>query len=354
MMAECPRYLSRQLRCALALGLASVGLAAGRAVASDAAALVVLEWAAPEGCPDGAYVEREVHRLLGDASAGSPYMQARAQVRQEKSGRWHIELRTMGRQGPGVRTVTAESCPALADAAALILALAIDPQRVAANRSTTTAAPSATAQPVPDAASASTGVPSPSASPQTPTHPEQDVPRSTSPPPVRFAVAASAVLDTGTLPAVAAGLAARLAATPATLSSLRLELGAGIFADDATTSPRTRSGTFSLRTFDAGGCMVTPVGRLELGACANVELAWLSAAGLYESAVSRGEAEWAVLRVRATAAYAFFPAWAIRADLGGGFDVTQPEFVSAGAEQGLIHRPARYTARGALGLELRF
>jgi hypothetical protein len=149
-------------------------------------------------------------------------------------------------------------------------------------------------------------------------------------------------------------MGARLAVIPGGLPSLRLEIGAGLFFDEATTSSPARSGTFSLRTFDAGGCMVTSAARLEIGACASVEVAWLSASGLYETVTSRGEAEWVVLRARATVAYLWSSAWGVRADAGGGLDVSRPDFISAGAKQGLIHRPSRCTAQGALGLELRF
>jgi hypothetical protein len=91
-----------------------------------------------------------------------------------------------------------------------------------------------------------------------------------------------------------------------------------------------------------------------VGGCANAEVDWLSAAGLGESVTARGDAEWWVLRLRATAAYAWSPSWAVRADVGGGFNLARPDFVSAGADEGLVHRPARVTARGALEIELRF
>jgi hypothetical protein len=351
-MAERPWHARWRLRFALASVAAGLVSAAARAGASDSAGLVALEWVAPDGCPDRAYVEREVDRLLGDVIAeGGPYLRARAEIRQEQSGLWHIELRTTGRQGPGYRTVAAESCVALADATALILALAIDPDRVAANRSTKTSPPRASSQPATaDAPTASSS----NAAPAVPPAPERSASRSPSPRAARFSVAALAVSDTGTLPTAAAGVAARVAVIPTALPFLRIELGAGLFLDEETTNPPARSATFSLRTFDAGGCVVTQAARLEVGACAHVELEWISAAGLYESVPSRGDADWVVLGARATLAYPLSPAWAVRGDLGAGLGLSRPEFQSAGAEQGLIHRPARYTGRGELGLELRF
>jgi hypothetical protein len=305
-----------------------------RARASDPGGLVALDWVAPDGCPDAAHVELEVERLLADVSvAGGPYLEADAQVRQDQTGVWNVELRTRGRQGPGLRRVSAESCRALADATALILALAIDPDRVARDRA-------AEQPPAPPRALA----------PAQPTPPHEP----TSRPALRFAASGAALVDVGTLPTPAPGVAATLAASPRALPFLRTEVGARLFRNEAAASPATRSGTFSLRTFDAGGCVITPAVRLEIGACATGELAWVSARGLSESAIYSGNAAWLVLRARATLAYSWSSAWAIRADAGGGLNVSRPEFLSAGAQPGVIHRVARYDGRSALGIELRF
>jgi hypothetical protein len=337
-MPERPWHARWRLPAILAAAAAGVGLCPALARASDAAALVALEWSAPEGCPDTAEVEREVDRLLADASAaGRPFLRARAEVRHEKSGLWRVELQTTGPQGPGFRTVTAESCQALADATVLILALAIDPERVEANRSAPPRPSVLAPKPIP--------VTAPREAPR---------PRSIPPRAFRFSALASTMIDTGTLPTATPGFAARLTAIPRAFPSLRLELGAGVFLDDATTTPRARSGTFSLRTFDAGGCLVTPAGRLEIGACASVAVEWLSAAGLYESSTAHGGAAWWAFRGGATLAYPWSSTWAVRADVGAGLNLSRPEFVSAGVNQGLIHQPARYTGRGAVGVELRF
>jgi hypothetical protein len=336
-------WSGRPLRCGLAAAAAAAGLALAPASAraSEAAVPVALQWVAPDECPGAEYVEREVERLLGDDSAGDgPYLQARAEVQQEEPRLWHVELRTTGPQGAGLRLVTAESCRALADATALILALAVEPERAGGSRSAKRPAEQA---PAPASTENAAAPPKPA-----------PLPPAISPRAVHFAADASGVLDIGTLPRAAPGMAVRLEASPGRLPSLRLEIGAGLFRNEATTSPAARSGTFSLRTFDAGACIVKSAERLEIGACADVEVAWLSASGLYEAVTSRGEAEWLVPRARATAAYLGSSAWAVRADVGGGLDVSRPEFMSEGTEQGLIHRPSRYTGQGALGLELRF
>jgi hypothetical protein len=276
--------------------------------------------------------------------------------------------------------VTAESCAALAAATALILALALplDSRRIArraADGSSLAPATAATpvvaeaSRPAPAKAPASVvaqangAAPTKAATPEVagttfvvPSRAHGPIPRPRQSPRRRvgFAATGSAVLDTGTLPTAVPGVAATLALIPGAFRALRLELGAALFLTERTTRPAARSGTFSLRTGGVGGCLVTTLGPIEVGACANADMAWLSAAGLYETVRSHGDAEWVVLRARATVAFPLSSAWAIRADLGGGLDMTRPQFVSAGAEQGLIGQPARFTGRGALGLELRF
>lgn len=331
------RECARRLRCVVAAA-AGLGFTPTSASASGRPALVQLEWSAPEECPNGDHVEREVERLLADPDfPPEPYLKAAARVHRERAGLWNVDLRTTGPLGTGQRTLSAESCVALADATALILALAIDPERVEANQSVASQVPTAPPQPI-----------LPPRQPETTLAPRSNPPRL-----YAWAADASATVDIGTLPATAPGVAAHLALIPSMVPHVRLEIGGAIFLDTATTRPAPRSGNFSLRTFDAGGCWVVQNRRLEFGGCADVELAWLAAEGLYESVTSSGDAEWFVLRVRGTVGYVW-SGWAIRADLGAALNTSRPEFVSAGDQQGLIHQPARYTARGALGIEVRF
>jgi hypothetical protein len=395
-------HVHRRLGCTLAAAALVLPWAPAPASASDAGSLIDLEWIAPDGCPDAATIGREVDRLRADlTSAAHPYLRAHAEVQKEKSGQWRMELRTTSPQGPGHRTVRAESCRALADATALILALAlpVDSEPAAEDRSTervpqattrpasenagagpkpasASIAPSplpasgAPARPPPAPATAPPALASTPAVPASSASPAPASARSESPSlqggsplrrplaqpsrwAVRLSAGAFAVLDAGTLPTVAPGVAGRLAATASAFPSLRLELDAALFQDETAPSPPARSATFALRTFDASGCIVTRAGVLEIGPCVSLEVAWLSAKGLYESHEAAGDAEWLVLRARATVAYPWSSAWSVRADVGGGLDLSRPEFVSEGPQGGLIDQPARCTGRVSLGIELR-
>jgi hypothetical protein len=367
-MADRLRHVRSRLLLALAGAAIGQGMSVRSAIASEVSSYVALEWVAPDVCPDALAVGKELDRLLeGMSVSGAPFLRARAEVRQDPSGSWAVELRTTGSQGPGLRVVTAESCRALADATALILALAVDPGRVAANRPTETTSPQISAPTARDDGSPRSPPPTGTGMgpPPTPTPPIAAAPKSTERPrtvarpapklPImRWEASASGVLDFGTLPASAPGVAARVAFRPSMILPLRLELGATLFFDEERTLPAAQSGRFSLWAFDAGACAETPWVFIEVGACANVEAAWAQAVGLYETQSSRGDAAWMVLRARATVAYRWSSAWAIRADGGVGYNMSRPEFVSLGASDGFIHQPAPVTGRGTLGLEIRF
>lgn len=91
---------------------------------------LALTWTAPEGCPDDAMVRAEVVRLLGGAiPAGEPV--AAEGTTEATAGAFRLTLRTRMNDADGERVLEAAACGELADAAALIVALMIDPEAVA-------------------------------------------------------------------------------------------------------------------------------------------------------------------------------------------------------------------------------
>lgn len=91
-----------------------------------------LEWKAPAlECPDESTVRAEVMDLTGGATQGSRHLTARAEIQHEESG-WILSLATEVDSIAGQRILAGDSCEALADAAALILALILNPDLVAA------------------------------------------------------------------------------------------------------------------------------------------------------------------------------------------------------------------------------
>ena len=90
-----------------------------------------VQWDAPAGCPDGAAVRARVVRLVGEEAARKARLTARAAVRAE-GGRWALELELAGETGAGRRSLSAGRCEELAGAAALVIAIAVDPRAVLA------------------------------------------------------------------------------------------------------------------------------------------------------------------------------------------------------------------------------
>ncbi len=90
-----------------------------------------VQWDAPAGCPDGAVVRARVVRLVGEEAARKARLTARAAVRAE-GGRWALELELAGETGAGKRSLSAGRCEELAGAAALVIAIAVDPRAVLA------------------------------------------------------------------------------------------------------------------------------------------------------------------------------------------------------------------------------
>lgn len=86
-----------------------------------------LDWQAPAGCPDGEALRARVVDLVGAEATRQTSLGARARVK-GRAGRWTLELALEREGGEDRRTLSDPDCRALSEAAALVLAVAIDPQ----------------------------------------------------------------------------------------------------------------------------------------------------------------------------------------------------------------------------------
>jgi hypothetical protein len=113
--------------CATVLAAAVLVAWGGRARAAEPE--LGLTWQAPQGCPSPADVEAQFVRLLGGATRlpSGKHIDATAVVRVSAADRWSLELATVLDGAPGRRHLTGDSCASVSSAAALILALMIDP-----------------------------------------------------------------------------------------------------------------------------------------------------------------------------------------------------------------------------------
>jgi hypothetical protein len=124
------------------MGLLLLALPGRASLASEApAARLNLTWDAPAGCASREDVQAEITRLLGGhiAIAHGGDLDARAAV--ERGAVWSVSLVTRHGGRTGRRTLEAPSCESAAQATALIVALMIDPDAVAANAHEDQAAP---------------------------------------------------------------------------------------------------------------------------------------------------------------------------------------------------------------------
>jgi hypothetical protein len=90
-------------------------------------------WQAPQGCPAESEVEREIGNLLGGPAVEHARDSLRVQATVEHGPQWFVTLDTESKTASGHRTIEAVTCQGLANATALIVALMIDPDAVAAH-----------------------------------------------------------------------------------------------------------------------------------------------------------------------------------------------------------------------------
>ena len=127
--------LLRALRAASCVGaLAALVTWPARALAAEpAASRLRLEWHAPAGCPDREQAYAAIAAALGKPlPARETPAVVRVQIAQREDGRWNADIWMYGAEGSGERSFIGASCTDVAEAAALIVAMALDPTAAAA------------------------------------------------------------------------------------------------------------------------------------------------------------------------------------------------------------------------------
>jgi hypothetical protein len=113
---------------------------------------VTLAWTAPPECPRSGDVVSGVDALLRNAPPVTPStgpLNASGTVTQSPDGEYRLSLRLEGEASTDHRSFVNRECTTLADAAALVLALAIDPESVARAIPESTELPESTEAPEP-------------------------------------------------------------------------------------------------------------------------------------------------------------------------------------------------------------
>jgi len=341
-----------------------------------------LSWQAPAECPDEAHVRRAVEQLLGEGPPPPANVSARAVVEHTASGHWNVRLTTVRDGTTGERVVESESCQSLADATALILALTIDPARVAArapgaasapaSSTVASAAPSASAAaPAPASASASPTAP-PAASPTpatTPAAPAVPPPEAAptgagAPGPTRVALFAQVGGDVGTLPRAAYAVGGGAALT---LGSFRVE-GYGTYLPQQAAHPAAfpNLGTnIHLLAGGLRGCFLPLRGSVEAGGCVGLELGDLRGQGFGPSVPNQyylftpgnGGGLWIATTLSGRVSWRIARSFALDLDVGLVVPLERDTFQFDNPSGGAaipLHQAGPVEGRAAIGPEVRF
>jgi hypothetical protein len=306
------------LRSAL-LGLPLV-FGARQALGQTAGSNVELDWDAPSECPSGASVTADVERILAGSPSRTARMRVQATVSRTSPEKWHVELLLRGAEWEAKRGLDGPSCAAVSDAAALVIALAINPE---VERPPPPPKPDTGAEPRPSSF-------------QTPTF-------------AGPSLGLGATGDAGSVPDGTVGIEGNFGWT---IGSVHTEFSGTYFLERrGTLAERDDVGaTFRLGAMSLRGCYQFARERLAFGPCVDVGLQWTRAQGFGPIAVHQVSgvtpiiggglgAEWLVSR--------FFVPYA---RVGGVVPLARPDFAVQG--MGHVHRAAVVSFRGTIGFEV--
>ena len=290
-------------------------------------------WAAPEGCASEQNVRARVDRILGTHATPHENVDARVRVVTDGST-YHAEIELNSAGQSSSRRVDDSSCDALADAVALIVALAVDPEAVA---------PKKEAPPPP----APVSPPSPSPSP-----PATIANRAENEPVQRHPifVGGSILLDTATLAALAVGAEFVVGYNP---KHVALEIsGSWLAAQDARLAAGSTEGASEHALgIGARGCWEIFDSAFTIGPCGGAELTGIFADGFGSTQTSEASAALfrALLGGRAKLQFSRF---ALRLGAEAAIPFSRPSFVIDNA--GTIQHISPATFRTTFGAELHF
>jgi hypothetical protein len=285
---------------------------------------ITLFWTAPEECPPLEALRAEISRVAGPIPAPAERPEARAVVHRGPKDTWQLELTTRVGSLSGERRLAAPSCLELMRAAALVLALMINP--------TASTAPPAAPRPPPPAVIVE--APSP--------------PRETPP----FFVGLDLAVGTGLLPGPAGGLELRFGWAH---RHLQAELRAAAWGSKSAASPADPStgGSFDLADVGGAACArVLPSRRATPSLCLGGLALRVHGLGSGVSDPGRATAWWPGAFAEASVYLHLTVRHGLRVAAEGIVPIGRPTFALAGV--GSVWRPAAVAVRGMMGWEVHF
>jgi hypothetical protein len=341
------------------------------------AAGVVLEWAAPSRCPTKSAVQDRLTRTLAGSAADPRGLRARATVTEGEGEVLELVLELDRDDGPvGRRTMQAVDCDELANAAVLIVALAVDPE---AELETPVIETPTEAGSTPETGEAGEVPPVPTEpEPEPEPEPSMEADEAPAPAPAPEPIDAPApapapertdrsprALHVGLRVGAGAGLfvldeASAIVSAAATAwgRAFRVELGATYWTPvEVRPAGSSAGGRLQQWTIDARGCGLLRPGPLELPLCGGLDVGAIHGVGVGVS--SPRNATSLRLALTAGAALVWRPLrWNERVGPWIGADLlvalVRARFRAIPAAPGLVHHTPPVGARLAAGIEVRF
>lgn len=332
---------------------------------------VSLDYRAPDECPGADAVQRDITRLLGDAASKGEGLEATGVVTRTADG-YRLQLDLVRGDNKSQRELESKSCTTLAETAALLTALAVDPDAVgraqaAASSTPTSSAPSSSASaPAPPVSAPM--IPEPTVTPPARPFVPPPVPPPATPksgvPVLGFTAGAGPVFGVGDLPGPHPGFSGWIGLRiDAWTVEGGVHLGVGSTGE---LEARPESGAdFTmivglLRTCRAlvpffAAPWPRPQLHLDLGACVGVEVGSLSGQGFGVANPERGEAIWVAPRLDLRTGLGLVGPLSLALDVGLSFPVDPRRFViEAGDGTVVVHEPAPAAGRLGITADLEF
>lgn len=326
--------------------------AAGQSAAPERAGdhAVALHWVAPESCPDSQTILERVERLVGQAVSASPTapFSIEARASRDDEAAWTLHMSFRGGEDPTSRTVTAANCDELADAAALFIALAIDPNLPVGGRSIPSAAADGreAVTPAPAAASAAPSAPPPRAETRVaPRAPPERAPRR----PLRVHLGALEALWFQRLPGVAPGL---VLITGISRDRWRVSAEVGFFPKQHADAPSGRTGgDIWLASTELNLAYALTHDRAQLAPYLGLELDWMHGVGTGHLRPDRGTTALIAFSSGARLEYSVSRRWALLTRAKGSVLFSRPSFHTGDVE---VFRPSWLGVEVGLGAAVSF
>ncbi len=333
----------------LMLGLLCCGVFSAAVTArAQSFPLLELSWRAAEGCPAKAEVERQVLALLGGPTESASRVKASVRAWRGEDTRWHVDIHTETQGVQGERKVDGETCKAVAEASALILAMAVDPEAVAATAMRTE-------EPVPTRDPSDRPPPLrvvpvlPAYSPPLPAALPVDIP--TPETPVGASIAPLAGLDLGSLPGVAPWFGASLALVQ---GRGRFE-GRMVFVPERSATVPSQDGpggSFALTAFGLAGCHEVAGNSPRLSLCGGLEGGVMRAEGFGVTDPGDADPLWLSVTPSLLVQWRLASYVSLRSEIAAGIPLRRPSFYLE--PYGEVHRASPVVGRVSVGPQLEF